>query len=247
VSSPLETLRNLIRAIVPIRVRGIPGRARWLNTRPLSDSWGFDRGTPIDRHFIEGFLARHADDIRGRVLEIKSDAYTVRFGRNVESRDVLDIDASNPNATIVGDLTGATTIPEDRFDCVILTQTLQFIYDVQSAVVNVHKTLRAGGTALVTVPSTSRVAPRYGQESDYWRFTPASCRRLFGDVFGASNVTVEPLVNVGAGVAFLRGVAVEEVPHSVLEHHDDDFPVVIAVRAVRREGPGEPVSRAQEG
>ena len=232
--SPLTALRSLVRALLPIRARGLPARARWLNTRPLSDSWGFDRGTPIDRYFIESFLARRAEDIRGHVLEIKSDAYTIRFGHEVASRDVLDIDASNPNATIVGDLTDAATMPVDRFDCIILTQTLQFIFDVQAAIASVHRMLRPGGCALITVPSTSRIAPRYGQETDYWRFTPASCRRLFGNVFGDQSVTVEPLGNVGAAVAFLRGVALEEVPHAILDQHDADFPVIIAVRAVRR-------------
>ena len=232
--SPFAALRNLVRTLLPMRLRGIPERARWLNTRPLSDSWGFDRGTPIDRYYIEAFLAGHADEIRGRVLEIKSDAYTARFGHNVEARDVLDIDAANPNATIVGDLTNSAAMPADRFDCIILTQTLQFVYDVQSAVANVHTMLRARGTALVTVPSTSRIAPRYGQDTDYWRFTPASCRRLFGDVFGDQNVTVEPLGNVGAAVAFLRGAALEEVPRATLDYADADFPVIIAVRAVRR-------------
>jgi hypothetical protein len=147
---------------------------------------------------------------------------------------VLDIDASNPNATLVGDLARTSDLPSALYDCFILTQTLQLIFDVSAAIASAHKLLRPGGTLLVTVPSVSRVVPRYGAETDYWRFTPASCRRLFGDVFGATNVAVEPLGNVGAGVAFLRGAAVEEVPRSVLQHHDPDFPVVIAVRAVRR-------------
>ncbi|HUQ79571.1 MAG TPA: methyltransferase domain-containing protein [Gemmatimonadaceae bacterium] len=233
-ASPFDALQRLIRSVVPIRLRGVPGRARWLNTRPLSDSWGFERGTPIDRHFIEAFLTRHAADVRGRVLEIKSSAYTERIGRNVTARDVLDIDATNTSATLVADLANTESLPEGRFDCFILTQTLQLIYDVRAAIASTHRVLRPGGTVLVTVPCISRIIPRYGLEADYWRFTVASCRRLFGDVFGAENVSVESSGNVAAAVAFLRGAAVEEVPAPVLEASDPYFPVIITVRAVRR-------------
>ena len=236
-ASPFAALRRVVRSVVPIRIRGIPARARWLAPRPLSDSWGFDRGTPVDRYYIEGFLERHASDIRGRTLEVKSSAYARRFGRAVESYDVIDIDATNADATIVADLTRPESLPESHFDAFICTQTLQFIFDVRTAVASAHRLLRPGGTLLVTVPCVSRVGPRYGQETDYWRFTPASCRRLFGDVFGLTTVQVEPLGNVAAGVAFLRGAAQEEVPTRVLAANDPDFPVVIAVRAVKRQAP----------
>ena len=42
-----------------------------LGTKPVSDHWGWDRGTPVDRYYIEQFLAEHAADVRGRVLEVK--------------------------------------------------------------------------------------------------------------------------------------------------------------------------------
>ena len=233
-ASPFAALHRLVRSVVPIRIRGIPARVRWMDPRPLSDSWGFDRGTPVDRYYIEGFLERYASDIRGRTLEVKNSGYARRFGRAVESCDVIDIDATNTDATLVADLTQTAAIPESRFDCFICTQTLQLIFDVRAAIASAHRLLRPGGTLLVTVPCVSRVVPRYGQETDYWRFTPASCRRLFGDVFGPAQVAVEPLGNVGAGVAFLRGAAVEEVPSRVLAANDPNFPVIIAVRAVKR-------------
>ena len=247
---PLAVLQRLVRSLVPIRVRGIPERARWLSTRPLSNSWGFDRGTPIDRYYIERFLQRQARDIRGHVLEVKTSVYATRFGTLVDTADVLDIDASNVEATIVADLAVSASMPESRFDCFILTQTLQLIFDVESAIASAHRLLSPGGTLLVTVPCVSRVVPRYGQETDYWRFTPASCRRLFGETFGADRVSVEPLGNVAACVAFLRGAAVEEVPRRILDVNDADFPLVIAVRAVKAEpnvaaepGPRAPRSR----
>jgi len=147
---------------------------------------------------------------------------------------VLDIDATNPQATLIGDLADPAQLPAERFDCFILTQTLQLIYDMHSAIQGAHTVLRSGGTLLVTVPCISRVVPRYGLESDFWRFTPASCRRLFGDAFGATQVTVEPVGNVGAAVAFLRGAAMEELPRHVLDANDPYFPVIITVRAVKR-------------
>jgi hypothetical protein len=41
--------------------------------RPISRAFALDRGLPVDRHYIEHFLAAHAADIRGRVLEIGDD------------------------------------------------------------------------------------------------------------------------------------------------------------------------------
>jgi hypothetical protein len=98
---------------------------------PVSRDFGFDRGLPIDRYYIESFLEKYAADIRGRVLEIGANTFTTRFGRDhVTQSDVLHVNNNNPVATIVGDLASADHIPSDLFDCVILTQTLQLIYDV---------------------------------------------------------------------------------------------------------------------
>ena len=115
-------------------------------TRPLSDFWGFDRGTPVDRHYIEGFHAEHRGDIRGRVLEVQDSVYTDLLGSGVEARDVLDIDPANPRATIVADLAKTEALPEAVFDCFILTQTLHLIYDLRAAVRGCHHLLRPGGT-----------------------------------------------------------------------------------------------------
>jgi hypothetical protein len=113
-------------------------RPAWLGsirrTAPLSDHWGRDRGTPIDRYYIERFLAAESRAIQGRVLEVLNADYTERFGTGVERSDVLDIDGSNLAATIVADLASADDVPSETFDCFVLTQTLQYVYDLQSAV-----------------------------------------------------------------------------------------------------------------
>ncbi|HET7601225.1 MAG TPA: methyltransferase domain-containing protein [Gemmatimonadales bacterium] len=205
-------------------------------TRPASDYWGIDRGTPVDRYFIERFLAEHRADIRGRVLEVQDTRYAARFGSGVDRVDVLDLNPANPLATIVGDLTVPGSVPADAFDCFVLTQTLQFIYDVRAAVAQAHRLLKPGGVLLATVPSVSRLAPVYGLEGDYWRFTPASCAALFGEAFGPGAVSVRGYGNPRAAIAFLAGLAQEELPRRALEAQDDHFPVIVAARAVKRGG-----------
>jgi SAM-dependent methyltransferase len=202
------------------------GTAR--RTTPLSRHWGFDRGTPVDRYYIERFLERHGADIHGHVLEVKDSGYTDRFGTAVTQSEVLDIDSSNQHVTIVADLTAADHVGSEQFDCFILTQTLHMIYDAPAAIRHAHRLLRPGGTLLATVPAVSRLT-----RPDFWRFTPAACSKLFGEVFGSVNVSVEGHGNVLTSVAFLEGMAAEELNRRELETYDDMFPLIVTVRAVK--------------
>ena len=203
-------------------------------TTPLSDRWGVDRGTPADRPFIEQFLARHRSDIYGRVLEVKDSGYTERYGTNVTQRDVLDIDGSNPHATVVADLAAADTIPDDTYDCFICTQTLGLIYDVASALRHAERILKPGGVFLCTLPAAGRLSSEPpGIDGDYWRFTEASTRRLFSECFPLESVAVEPFGNVLSGAGFLYGLAAHELPVEAFSVADPSFPIVYCVRAVK--------------
>jgi SAM-dependent methyltransferase len=212
-------------------------RPAWLGTirrtTPLSDRFGYDRGTPIDRFYIERFLEEYRHDVRGRVLEVKDSAYTERYGSRIERCDVLDIDTANPRATIIADLTVADSIPSDTYDCFILTQTLQFIYDLRAAISHAHRILRPGGVLLATVPAVSRIPPENGLTIDYWRLTVASCTLLFGEAFGPSQVKVRSYGNVLTAGAFLIGLAHEELSRRKINVNDEYFPVIIAVHAIK--------------
>jgi SAM-dependent methyltransferase len=212
-------------------------------TTPLSHDFGYDRGTPVDRYYIERFLSAHREKVRGRVLEVKESMYTDRFGAGVTQNDVLDIDPTNPLATIVADLAAADAIPDEAFDCFILTQTLQLIYDARSAIAHAHRIIRPGGALLVTVPVLSPIVDD-DQLADYWRFTPASCTALFADIFGREAIRVRAYGNVLTSIAFLEGMAQEELTAQELENHDSRFAMLVSVCAVRR-SPGQSVSRAQ--
>jgi SAM-dependent methyltransferase len=201
--------------------------------RPVSPYWGFDRGTPVDRHYIEGFLRRCSTDIRGHVLEVQDRMYTERFGSGVERSDVLDIDVRNERATIVADLASADVIPDDTFDCFIATQTLQLVYDVHAAIGHSYRILRPRGVLLATVPTASRVVGDPNAPLDYWRFTTSACRRLFAEHFGDAHVTVQTYGSLATVVAFLYGLAREEVPRRRLDAEDPRFPLIVSVRAVK--------------
>jgi SAM-dependent methyltransferase len=232
----LERIPPELRERARLRLRRLrrPARFRALRrTTPVSEDFGFDRGTPVDRYYIERFLARHAQDIRGRVLEVMDSRYTDRFGVGVTGSDVLDIDARNPRATLVADLAAADGIATESFDCVILTQTLQYIFDVRAAIGHTWRILRPGGALLCTVPTANRFSART-LRGEYWRFTSAGCETLFRELDAVEFLTVEAPGNVLAGIAFLTGMAAEELPSRALAKADERFPVVVLVRALKR-------------
>jgi len=201
---------------------------------PTSRVFGFDRGLPIDRYYIEKFLARHAADIRGRVLEVADNTYTRKFGGDrVVTSDVLYASPGHENATLVGDLSSGEGLPLEAFDCIVLTQTLHLVFDVRAAARQVYRMLKPGGVLLATVPGISQIS-RYDMDrwGEFWRFTTLSARRLFEEV-GAEAVGVEAHGNVLATIAFLHGLATEELRRDELDARDPDYELLICVRVVK--------------
>jgi SAM-dependent methyltransferase len=240
-----DRLRLLGRRLLPVSARrAIVRLTRWppvggvrfgslRRLKPISPDWGTERGQPIDRYYIERFLASCAADIRGHVLEIGDDSYTRRFGGDrVSQSDVLHVAETRAEVTIIGDLTRAEHIPSDTFDCIILTQTLQAIYDVPAAIRSAHRILRPGGVVLATIPGISKIS-RYDMDrwGYYWSFTTCSARRLFEGAFPAECVNVTAHGNVLAAIAFLHGLATQELRPHELDFADPDYELLITVRA----------------
>lgn len=233
---PKSLSREVMRTVRRYGFRSPFGSAQWGDLRrlePFSREWGFDRGKPIDRFYIEKFLGKNSHEIRGRVLEIGTDRYTRLFGGDKVVRgDVLHVSESKPKVTIVADLTQPDQFPVDEYDCVILTSTLQFIYDQSSAVSTVHKILKPSGVLLVTVPGISCIS-RYDFDrwGEFWRFTTLSLLRTLEDAFPGGEVEVEGHGNVLASAAFLYGLAAEELREDELNRHDPDYQLLVCGRA----------------
>jgi SAM-dependent methyltransferase len=225
------------------RARGYPDRipvggvhfGDFRRLRPISATFGFDRGTPIDRYYVESFLSKCAADIRGRVLEAGDDTYTRRFGgKSVDFIDIVHLDATNPQATIIGDLARSDLLPDNAFDCIILTHALHLIYDLRAVVHSLHRALKPGGILLLTVPGVSGVDDGEWGSTLAWSFTAPVAQRLFEECFDSANLTIEAYGNVFAALTFLHGIAVQEVRPDELDDRDPRYPVVVAVRAVKR-------------
>jgi len=210
----------------------------WCNLRklkPVSRVFGFDRGTPIDRVYIEHFLKLNKQSIQGVVCEIADNSYSKKYGSNVKAYEVLHYTNDNPKATIVGDLTNISTLPQTKIDCFILTQTLNFIYDFKSAIKGVYYILKKGGVALVTVAGISQIS-RYDMDrwGDYWRFTDLSIKKAFEEVFGKGNLELETYGNVLTATAFLQGISAEELTQEEIFYKDKDYQVTITIKAMKK-------------
>ena len=204
--------------------------------RPISYEFGFDRGLPIDRYYIESFLERHASDIHGHVLEVGDDSYMCRFGGDrVLKKDILHVAEGNPAGTIVADLARADHIPSNYFDCIILTQTLHFVYNVDAALQTLRRILKPGGVLLATFPGISQISTDEWSDSWYWAFTLHSAHRMFESVFPAGNLEIGSHGNVLAAMAFLQGLAVDELDREELDYSDPHYQTLLTVRAVKPE------------
>lgn len=234
---PRSILRLRNHESTPVSGRVAFGDLR--RTRPIDPYFGWDRGQPIDRYYIERFLTDRAPDVHGCILEVGDATYTRRFGGGRVTRsEVLHVDPDAPGATIVADLADADHVPSDLFDCIILTQTLHLIFDVRAAVATLHRILAPGGVLLATVPGISQVDRGEWAATWYWSFTGAAARRAFEERFATEEVTVVQHGSVLSAVALLEGLASHELTEAELAVDDPAYPVFVGVRAVKDAGRG---------
>ncbi len=199
------------------------------NLEPISSKFGFDRGMPIDRFWIDAFINENSALIKGRVLEIDDKRYTSRFLNKISVLDVLDINKNNKKANIHGDLRDLSGVIEDNvYDCIILTHVIGMIDDVPSAIKELRRILKPGGAILLTCSS---ISPVYDEKTSYWRFTKASVSYLFKNGF---KTQIETKGNVLAGQCFWVGMAQEELTVKELEFNDPRFPCIVTAVLIKK-------------
>lgn len=203
--------------------------------QPVSTQFGYDRGGPIDRYFIEKFLQQNSHRISGNVLEVGDSTYTNQFGgAGVLVREVLHIDRDNKEATIIGDLTSLPQVAPNSIDCIILTQTLHLIYDYSAALQTCYRILKPGGCLLLTVPGISHIAQDEWGKFWQWSFTPNSIRQAMADSFPGSSLQVDVFGNVKLAAAFLYGYGLPELSPEDLAYTDPHYPLIITVAIIKQ-------------
>jgi hypothetical protein len=200
-----------------------------MKSLPVSRSFGFDRGTPIDRYYIEKFLSENSSLICGQVLEIADSIYTKKFGKSgIEKNLVLHVEETGCDSDIIGDLATGKGIHEGLVDCFIQTQTLLCIYNIKEALANSMKLLKPGGVLLMTVPGITQISrfdmDRWGH---FWSFTDLSIRRLFEEFVPRENITINTYGNAKSAAAFLYGLASNEIRKEDLDFFDPDYQLII--------------------
>ena len=202
-----------------------------LQLTPIDDTYGFNRGTPVDRYYIEQFLDSNRNYIKGHVLEVGDRSYTEKYSDgDVERSIVLNVlSAGDSDDTIKGNLETGEGIPDGTIDCFICTQTLQFIYDVEKVVDNIIKVLKKGGVALVTVGGISQIIDYERRKfGHFWNFTDMSLSKAFQAHPEVESVETKVYGNVKSATAFLYGLSYDELKKEELDYLDDRYQVIIA-------------------
>ncbi len=188
--------------------------------------FGYSRGTPIDRHYLNLFLSGARSEIHGRTLEIGGTAANAeRYGLIAVSEFVTVDVSADVSADLIADVQDPGVFAPGSFDSILAFFVLEHCEDPRKVVDNVHRWLKPGGRFFCVVPTAQRVhdAPR-----DYRRILPdalASLLSPFGDcqheIYG----------NLATTLASLTGLAVEELQAALLEPSDPRYPVVACARA----------------
>jgi len=221
-------------------MRGYPV-PRWGNlrrVRPFSEHFGFERGTPVDRYYLDRFLDRHRHLITGRVLEIQAPGYTMKYGRDLAATDSVDIvRRHNENLTYLCDLaTSERVIPDASYDCFLLPNTLSHLRDVEGCLRNALRVVRPGGVILA---STAGLVPLTSDVPDYWHASAAGWREIADRAWPGCDVRIEQHGNCLAAVAAMLGLTLEELEPSELDVNDPRYPVLVTVYC-RRPDAGAP-------
>lgn len=202
---------------------GVPRWGNLRRTTPFSSSYGFERGTPIDRYYLHQFLSAHRDLITGDVLEVQTSGHTERFGHDVTRADTFDIVPQFSQTYLCDVAHCEDVIPSHAYDCLLLPNTLPHFRELDLALAHALRIVRPGGTILA---SAGGLLPLTGDVPDYWRLSPDGWRERLGAAWPGATIEIAGHGNCLAAVAAQMGLALEELSGAELDVQDPRYPVL---------------------
>ena len=206
-----------------VKGRGLPWWGNLRRVKPFSNDFGWDRGTPVDRYYVDRFFERHRDDITGDVLEIDQNIYTHRYGHDLRTVHSVDIAPESEPMFLCDMAHSEDILPSEAYDCFLLPCTLQHFRELELCLRNVLRVVKPGGVILANAAGLFRL-DQVGL--DFWRPTPDGWRELLKRVWPDCEVVVESEGNCLAIVAINLGLALEELRPEELDYYDARFPIV---------------------
>ena len=197
----------------------------------ISNDFGFGRGTPIDRIYIENFLKKYAEEISGECLEFGDTSYIDKFGKSVSKKYTFNYseESSKIKNIIMGDLTKLDNLSANSFDCILCINVLNFIYDLPSAVQGLKKLIKPNGKIIVTMAGVCAHISRYDMDrwGDYWRLTDKAAMKLFKD----AELNIDKIQTYGnpyACSAQVNGFSMEDLLQEKIIPSHPDYQLLVA-------------------
>lgn len=218
--------RMTVKARCLARGYGLPRWGNLRRTRPFSANYGFERGQPIDRHYLHTFLESHRPLIAGDVLEVQGTSYTERFGHDLTRVDCFDVDPRFAPTFLCDFAHADGVIPDRAYDCLLLPNTLPHFRELDRCLATAVRVVRPGGVILA---SAAGVLPLTGDAPDYWRLTPDGWREKLSAAWPGATLDVRGHGNCLAAVGAQLGLAFEELSAAELDVQDPRFPVLTTI------------------
>ena len=226
----LEEFRKILRQTIREKDNYILLLSK-MKTEPISRVFGSERGQAVDRFYIEKFLEENQNEICGTVMEVATNNYIQRYGGNKVKKEYILHVKGWGNNTIKGNFETGEGLSENMVDCLICTQTLQYIYDVESAMKNMYRMLRPGGCALITVPGIKSLCTRDDNNwGEKWSFSYRSMKIMCQKICDDEEYEINTYGNVKVAIAYLYGLCCEDLQEEDFKDNDKQFPFVITVK-----------------
>ena len=210
------------------------GELNWGDLRrmvPVCSRFGFSRGSPIDRYYLDQFIEKIRPLVHGDVVEIggkDENGRLYQFEHAVRYRgfDMFE----DPDISLVGDAHDPNALAEAQLDTIIAFNVLEHCPKPWIVIDNMRRWLKPDGLALVMVPSCQRL---HRMPEDYWRPLPAALIHLFTTW---ADCELHVYGNPSTAIAAMLGIAVEELSVGELDAYHPDYPVTTCVIAKKSDG-----------